>query len=99
MKFAHKIAPCLWFDKEGEDAAKFYPSIFKNSKITDVSHYGEGGKEIHRQKPGSVMTVAFELDGQPFTALNAGPLFKFNEAISFQCSATRRKRSITTGTS
>jgi predicted 3-demethylubiquinone-9 3-methyltransferase (glyoxalase superfamily) len=81
-----KITPCLWFDDEGEDAANFYVSIFKNSRITNVSRYGEAGKEVHGKKPGTAMTVAFELEGQPFTALNGGPLFKFNAAISFQVS-------------
>ena len=84
MQKVRKISPCLWFDSEAEDAAKFYTSIFKNSKITAISRYGEAGKEIHGKEPGSVMTVAFELDGQSFTALNGGPMFKFNEAISFQ---------------
>ena len=79
-----KIVPCLWFDSQAEEAAKYYTGIFKNSKITNVSHYTEAGREIHGRKAGSVMTVAFELDGQPFTALNGGPDFKFNEAISFQ---------------
>ena len=78
------ISPCLWYDHEAEDAAKFYIAIFKNSKITAVSRYGEAGQEIHGQKPGSVMTVAFELNGQSFTALNGGPAFKLSEAVSFQ---------------
>jgi len=81
-----KITPCLWFDSEAEEAAKFYTSIFKNSKIGTISRYGEAGKEFHGKEPGSVLTVEFELDGQAFTALNGGPLFKFNEAISFQVS-------------
>lgn len=72
------------FDDQGEEAAKFYISIFKNSKITNLSRYGEAGREIHGRPPGSVMTVEFELDGQSFTALNGGPLFKLSEAISFQ---------------
>jgi len=84
MQFAQKIAPCLWFDGQAEDAAKFYTGIFPNSKIVVVSRYGEAGREIHGQEPGTVLTVAFELDGQPFTALNGGPQFKFSEAISFQ---------------
>lgn len=79
-----RIAPCLWFDDQAEDAAKFYTSIFRNSKIVSTTHYGEAGKEIHGRPVGSVMTVAFELDGQPFTALNGGPVFQFNEAISLQ---------------
>jgi predicted 3-demethylubiquinone-9 3-methyltransferase (glyoxalase superfamily) len=81
---AQKITPCLWFDEQAEEAAKFYASIFKNSRIVATTRYGEAGREIHGKKPGTVMTVAFELDGQPFTALNGGPIFKFNEAISFQ---------------
>ena len=76
------ITPCLWFDTEGEDAAKLYTSIFPNSKITDVSHYGSAGP----RPEGMVMTVGFELDGQKFVALNGGPDFTFNEAISFQVS-------------
>jgi predicted 3-demethylubiquinone-9 3-methyltransferase (glyoxalase superfamily) len=84
MQIKNKISPCLWFDNQAEDAAKFYIAIFKNSKITTISRYGEAGKEVHGKPPGSVMTVAFELEGQSFTALNGGPVFKFNEAISFQ---------------
>jgi predicted 3-demethylubiquinone-9 3-methyltransferase (glyoxalase superfamily) len=75
------ITPCLWFDDQAEEAVKLYIGIFRNSKIT---HYGEAGREIHGKEPGSVLTVAFELDGTPFTALNGGPIFKFNEAISLQ---------------
>ena len=78
------ITPCLWFDHQGEDAAKFYTAIFKNSKITQITRYPEAGKEVHGKEPGSVLTVAFDLDGQSFTALNGGPHFKFNEAVSFQ---------------
>ena len=78
-----KITPCLWFDKEAEEAAKFYTSIFKNSKIGRVSHYGEAGHEIHGRAAGTVMTAEFELNGQKFLALNGGPIFKFNEAVSF----------------
>ena len=78
------LSPCLWFDHEGEDAARFYTSIFPSSRITKISRYGEAGKEVHGRPPGSVMTVVFELNGQPFTALNGGPLFKFTEAVSFQ---------------
>ncbi len=77
-----KITPCLWFDTEGEDAATFYTSVFPNSRIVEVSRYGEAGP----RPAGTVMTVAFELDGQPFVALNGGPDFTFNEAISFQVS-------------
>jgi predicted 3-demethylubiquinone-9 3-methyltransferase (glyoxalase superfamily) len=79
-----KISPCLWFDNEAEDAARFYTAIFKDSKIVAISRYPEAGQEIHGKPPGLVLTVAFELNGQPFTALNGGPMFKFNEAVSFQ---------------
>jgi predicted 3-demethylubiquinone-9 3-methyltransferase (glyoxalase superfamily) len=78
------ITPCLWFDDKAEEAAKFYASIFKNSKIGDVIHYGKEGYEIHGREEGSVLTVDFEIEGQKFVALNGGPIFKFNEAISFQ---------------
>jgi predicted 3-demethylubiquinone-9 3-methyltransferase (glyoxalase superfamily) len=79
-----RITPCLWFDNQGEEAAKFYTGIFRNSRIVNIARYGEAGREVHGRPPGSVMTVAFELDGQRFTALNGGPIFKFSEAISFQ---------------
>jgi predicted 3-demethylubiquinone-9 3-methyltransferase (glyoxalase superfamily) len=79
-----KITPCLWYDKEAEDAAKFYVSIFPNSKLGRISYYGNEGQEIHGGRPGSVLYVEFEIDGQPFVAMNGGPLFKFNEAVSFQ---------------
>lgn len=84
MPIVRRIAPCLWFDDQAEEAARFYTSIFRNSKIGTIARYGEAGHEIHGRRAGSVMTVAFELDGQPFTALNGGPVFRFNEAISFQ---------------
>jgi predicted 3-demethylubiquinone-9 3-methyltransferase (glyoxalase superfamily) len=84
MASIQKIAPCLWFDSNGEEAARFYTSIFKNSKINKVARYPAEGKEIHGKDAGKVMTVQFELDGQSFTALNGGPMFKFNEAVSFQ---------------
>ena len=76
----HKITPWLWFDTEGEDAARFYASVFPNSRIVDVTRYGSAGP----RPEGSVMTVEFELDGQTFFALNGGPEFTFTEAISFQ---------------
>jgi predicted 3-demethylubiquinone-9 3-methyltransferase (glyoxalase superfamily) len=79
-----KISPCLWFDNQAEEAANFYTSIFKNSKIESISRYGKEGFEIHGQKEGTVLTVAFQINGQHFTALNRGPVFKFNEAVSFQ---------------
>jgi predicted 3-demethylubiquinone-9 3-methyltransferase (glyoxalase superfamily) len=75
-----KITPCLWFDTEGEEAAQFYTSLFPNSRIVDVTRYGSAGP----RPEGSVMTVDFELDGQRFIALNGGPQFKFNEAISLE---------------
>jgi predicted 3-demethylubiquinone-9 3-methyltransferase (glyoxalase superfamily) len=79
-----KITPCLWFDTQAEAAAQFYVCIFKNTKIRAISHYAKTGHEIDGRQPGSVMTVAFEIDGQVFVALNGGPHFKFNEAISLQ---------------
>ena len=79
-----KISPCLWFDTQAEDAAKFYTSVFKNSAIKQISRYGNAGREVHGKEPGSVMVVEFEIEGQTFTALNGGPHFKFNEAVSFQ---------------
>lgn len=79
-----KITPCLWFDHQAEEAASFYVGIFRNSRITGIARYGEVGQEIHGGKPGSVLTVSFELEGQSFTALNGGPIFKFTEAISLQ---------------
>jgi len=84
MPSVQKITPCLWFDQQAEEAARFYTSIFKNSRIGNISYYGEAGREIHGMPAGTVLTVDFELEGQPFTALNGGPIFKFNEAISFQ---------------
>ena len=79
-----RITPCLWFAEEAEEAARYYTGIFKNSRITATTRYSKAGQEVHGRPPGSVMVVAFELDGHPFTALNGGPLFKFNEAVSFQ---------------
>ena len=76
------VTPCLWFDTEGEDAANLYTSVFPNSKILDISRYGEAGP----RPAGTVMTVSFELDGQKFLALNGGPEFTFSEAVSFQVS-------------
>lgn len=75
-----KIAPCLWFDNQGEAAAQFYCSVFPNSRILGTSVYPEGSPG----EPGTVMTVEFELDGQHYTALNGGPQFTFSEAISLQ---------------
>jgi predicted 3-demethylubiquinone-9 3-methyltransferase (glyoxalase superfamily) len=75
-----KPTPCLWFDTEGEDAARFYTSVFPNSRIVEIARYGEAGP----REEGTVMVVSFELDGRPFTALNGGPQFRFSEAVSFQ---------------
>ena len=84
MARLQRIRPCLWFDTRAEEAARFYTGIFKNSKITATTHYSSAGIETHKKPPGSVMTVQFELDGQAFTALNGGPDFKFNEAVSLE---------------
>ena len=77
-----KISHCLWFDRQAEDAAKFYTSVFKGGKIGKVTHYTEEGFEIHGMPTGTVMTVDFEIMGQKYMALNGGPIFKFNEAFS-----------------
>ena len=82
MATLSKITPCLWFDTEGEEAATFYTSIFESSRILQVTHYGSAGP----RPEGMVMTVTFELEGQQFLALNGGPEFTFNEAVSFQVS-------------
>lgn len=82
MPSVQKISPCLWFDSQAEEAAKFYTSIFKSSKITGTARYSAAGQEFHQRPVGSVMTVTFELEGLSFTALNGGPLFKFSEAVS-----------------
>lgn len=79
-----RITPCLWFDTQAEDAANLYVSIFRNSRILRVERYPEAGREIHGKPAGSVMVVVFSLDGQEFTALNGGPRFTFDEAVSFQ---------------
>jgi predicted 3-demethylubiquinone-9 3-methyltransferase (glyoxalase superfamily) len=84
MAELRKITPCLWFDSEAEEAARFYVSVFRNARIGKISRYGKEGVEVHGRPAGSVMTVEFEIEGQSFTALNGGPHFKFNEAISFQ---------------
>lgn len=84
MQSIQKITPCLWFDHEAEEAATFYVGIFRNSRILHISRYPDAGQEIHGKEAGTVLTVSFELEGNRFTALNGGPMFKFNEAISFQ---------------
>lgn len=82
-----KITPCLWFDDQAEEAAKFYVSIFKHSKLGAITRYGDAGAEVSGRPKGSVMTVTFEIEGQEFLALNGGPIFQFTEAVSFmvQC--------------
>jgi predicted 3-demethylubiquinone-9 3-methyltransferase (glyoxalase superfamily) len=82
------ITPCLWFDTEGEEAARFYTSVFPNSRVVNVARYGSAGP----RPEGTVMTVDFELDGQEFLALNGGPEFTFNEAISFQVSCETQEQ-------
>lgn len=85
-KIQQKITPFLWFDTQAEAAAEFYASIFENSRITRISRYGKAGRDVHGKEAGSVLTVEFEIEGQTFVALNGGPNFKFNEAVSFQVS-------------
>jgi predicted 3-demethylubiquinone-9 3-methyltransferase (glyoxalase superfamily) len=84
MQSVQRITPCLWFDDQAEEAVGFYTGIFRNAKIVNISRYGEAGHQIHGKPAGTVMAIAFELDGQTFTALNGGPMFKFNEAVSFE---------------
>jgi predicted 3-demethylubiquinone-9 3-methyltransferase (glyoxalase superfamily) len=83
MAIVQRIAACLWFEDQAEEAARFYVSIFENSAMGTVTRYGKEGFEVHGRPEGSVMTVSFRLAGQEFTALNGGPIFKFTEAISF----------------
>lgn len=83
MATVQKITPSFWFDRQAEEAAKFYTSIFPNSGIGRVARYGKEGFEVHQMPEGTVLTIDFTLDGQKFSALNGGPLFKFNESISF----------------
>jgi len=78
------LVPCLWFENEAEEAARFYTEVFKDGRIGRTTRYGKEGNDLHGRPVGSVMTVDFEIQGQPFTALNGGPLFEFTEAISFQ---------------
>ncbi len=79
-----RITPCLWIDGQAEEAAKFYVSVFRNSRIGRISRYGKAGHDIHHREPGSVMIAEFEIDGQTFVALNGGPQFRFSEAVSLQ---------------
>ena len=78
-----KISPFLWFDNQAEEAAKFYTSVFKNSKLGPMTRYDEDGAKVSGRPKGSVMTASFQLEGQAFTAINGGPVFRFTEAISF----------------
>jgi predicted 3-demethylubiquinone-9 3-methyltransferase (glyoxalase superfamily) len=78
------LSPCLWFDGNAEEAARFYVSVFPGGKITGITRFPAAGQEVHGRAAGSVMTVDFVIDGVAFTGLNGGPLFKFTEAISFQ---------------
>ena len=94
-----KITPFLWFDTQAEQAAKFYTAIFRNSRINQISRYGKAGHETHSMDAGSVMTVAFEVEGQSFVALNGGPHFKFNRRSLSRSPARRRTRSIISGAS
>ncbi|HEX9769438.1 MAG TPA: VOC family protein [Kiloniellales bacterium] len=91
MAVHQRITPCLWFDNEAEEAARFYVSVFRNARIARISRYGREGFEVHGRPEGSVMVVEFEIEGQSFTALNGGPQFKFNEAISFQVPCETQK--------
>ena len=86
-----KITPFLWFDNQAEEAAKFYVSIFKNSKIRRIVHYGEAGAEASGRAKGTVMTVEFQLEGLNFVALNGGPVFTFSPAISFAVDCKSQK--------
>jgi predicted 3-demethylubiquinone-9 3-methyltransferase (glyoxalase superfamily) len=90
-KITQKITPFLWFDNQAEEAAKFYTSIFKNSKIENVTRYDEEGSKVSGRPKGSAMTVPFQIEGQEFVALNGGPLFKFTEAISFVVNCETQK--------
>lgn len=84
MALVQAITPCLWFDDQAEEAAGLYTAIFPKSRITEIARFGRASHERYREREGKVMTVAFELDGRPFTALNGGPVFRFNEAVSLQ---------------
>ena len=86
-----KITPMLWFDNQAEEAARFYTSIFKNSKIKNITHYGDAAAQASGRPKGSVMTVDFEIEGQDFVGLNGGPQFKFSEATSFVVSCRTQK--------
>lgn len=91
MPTIQRIAPCLWFDDQAEEAATFYVSIFHNSKMGSLARYGEAGAQVSGRPKGSIMTVSFEIEGQEFVALNGGPLFKFTEAISLMVKCTTQQ--------
>lgn len=86
-----KIIPCLWYDDQAEAAARFYTGIFPDSRITRVAYYSDAGRETHGKPPGSVLTVEFELEGQPFVALNGGPQFRLARPSRSRCTATPRR--------
>ena len=86
-----KITPFLWFNSEAEEAVNFYTSIFKNSKILHITRYSESSSEAAHRPKGSVMTVAFQIEGQNYTAINGGPIFKFTEAVSFVINCETQK--------
>jgi predicted 3-demethylubiquinone-9 3-methyltransferase (glyoxalase superfamily) len=88
---AHAMTTCLWFDTQAEQAAKFYTSVFEDSRLGGITRYAKEGRDIHGKEAGTVMTVEFELRGQRFVALNGGPHFKFNEAVSFQVHCETQK--------
>src|SRR3989338_1488355 len=87
-----KIISCLWVDKSAEEAVNFYLTVFKNSKKGAISHYGKEGFEIHGMPEGTVLTIEFELEGQKFLAMNGGPVFKFNEAVSFMITCENQEK-------
>jgi|SRR3989344_2231756 len=91
LRDMNKITPCLWFDNNAEEAARFYISVFKNSKIKQIMHYGDSGAKASGQKKGTVAMVVFELDGQEFMGLNGGPAFTFSEAISLMVNCKDQK--------
>ena len=86
-----KITPFLWFDNQAEEAAKFYTSVFENSKVGKILRYDKAAAKAAGQPAGSVLTIEFEIEGQKFTALNGGPAFKFNESISFVVNCDTQK--------
>jgi predicted 3-demethylubiquinone-9 3-methyltransferase (glyoxalase superfamily) len=86
MATIQSITPCLWFDRQAEEAAKFYTSIFPHSSVGRTSRYGKEGFEVHKMPEGTVLTIEFTLNGNPFVGLNGGPIFKFTEAVSFMVS-------------